>query len=101
MRRAVSQSLPRAARVISAISRGISLDATEIIPTPPRAIRGRVTASSPANTAKCSGTALQTSAIWNISAGFLHPGDVREFGQPRQRSWFEVGSGTSGDVIED
>src|SRR5437016_4324434 len=34
-RRAVSQSLFRAARVISAISRGISFEATEIIPAPP------------------------------------------------------------------
>ena len=65
-RRAVSQSLLSAARVISAISRGISFEATEITPVPPREITGRVMASSPEKTRKCSGTALQTSAICAI-----------------------------------
>ena len=62
-RRAVCQSLFRAARVISAISRGISFEATEIIPAPPSEITGSVMASSPEKTRKCSGTALQISAI--------------------------------------
>src|SRR5208337_1349232 len=52
-----------AARVISAISRGISLDATEMTPTPPSAITGRVTASSPDSTRKPSGTEFSASAI--------------------------------------
>ena len=61
--RAVVQSLLSAARVISAISRGISFDATEIRPTPPSATTGSVRASSPERTEKCAGAALQISAI--------------------------------------
>ena len=36
-------------------------------PTPPNAIKGTVTASSPESTAKPSGTDWQTRAIWPIS----------------------------------
>src|ERR1041385_3192197 len=62
--RALSQSLLSAARVIADISAGISFDATEITPTPPKAITGNVTASSPESTQKLSGTSPQISAIW-------------------------------------
>jgi hypothetical protein len=63
MLRAVAQSLLSAARVIVAISWGISFDATETMPTPPSAITGNVTASSPEKTRNVSGTELMASAI--------------------------------------
>src|SRR5581483_148350 len=63
-RRAVSHLLASAARVSAPISAGISLDATEITPVPPREITGSVMASSPEKTRKSPGTALNTSAIW-------------------------------------
>ena len=66
MLRAVLQSLFRAAWVMAVISAGISLDATEMIPTPPRAITGSVRESSPENTRNVSGTAFKTSAIWEM-----------------------------------
>src|SRR5271157_2531837 len=48
-------------RVSRVIGPGISLDATEITPTPPAAIRGSVKASSPETTRKSAGTAFSTS----------------------------------------
>src|SRR5579864_5399186 len=62
-RRALSQSLFKAAAVSCDISLGISFEQTEIMPTPPRAITGIVMASSPEKTRKLSGTWLKTSAI--------------------------------------
>ena len=63
MTRAALSNDWQTARVISAISRGISSDATEIMPTPPSAITGSVTASTPDSTVKVSGTMFSISAI--------------------------------------
>ena len=101
MRRAVSQSLLSAARVISDISRGISFEATEIIPTPPSAISGKVTASSPDNTAKVFRNGIADfSHLTDVAAGFLDSGDVRDLGQPRQRAGLDVRAGAARDVIK-
>src|SRR4029077_19920988 len=37
----------------------------------------------------------------DVAAGFLDSGDVRNFGQPRQRGWFDGRARASGDVIKD
>ena len=61
--RAPAKSLRSAASTICTISAGISLDATEMMPRPPTAISGSVSASSPESTMKSSGTARQISHI--------------------------------------
>ena len=48
------------------MAKGTSLETTEMTPTPPRAISGRVIASSPESTAKSSGTAWKMAAIWEM-----------------------------------
>ena len=45
------------------MANGTSFETTEMIPTPPRAITGRVTASSPESTAKLGGMAWKIAAI--------------------------------------
>jgi hypothetical protein len=55
--------LRSAASTIWTISRGISFDATEMMPRPPTAISGSVSASSPDSTRNSGGTALATSHI--------------------------------------
>jgi len=65
--RAVVQSFARAARVSAAISCGISFEATDTTPTPPSAITGNVTASSPEKTRKVSATMLMASATCVIN----------------------------------
>ena len=49
-----------------AMSDGISLDDTEMIPRPPTAITGSVSASSPERTTKSFGTELHTSQICDM-----------------------------------
>ena len=63
MARAAAKSLRSAASTICTISAGISFDATEMMPRPPTAISGSVSASSPDSTMKSDGTARQISHI--------------------------------------
>src|SRR5436190_3464895 len=61
--RAAAKSLRSATSTIWTISDGISFAATEMMPRPPTAISGSVSASSPERTMKSSGTARQISHI--------------------------------------
>ncbi len=61
--RAAAKSLRSAASTIFTISAGISLPATEMMPCPPTAINGSVSASSPESTMKSEGTARTISHI--------------------------------------
>ena len=100
--RAVVQSFASAARVSAAISCGISLEATETTPTPPSAMTGSVTASSPEKTRKCfRDGADRFGNLSHVAAGFFHAHDVGNLGETRQSRGFEVRGGTSGDVVED
>ena len=63
MARAAAKLFRSAASTMRTISAGISLDATEMTPWPPTAIRGSVSTSSPDSTMKLDGTARHTSHI--------------------------------------
>src|ERR1700719_1840464 len=65
-RRASAKSPERADCTRRVISAGISLEATEIRPQPPREIRGSVKESSPERTRKSLGTRLRMAPIWEI-----------------------------------
>src|SRR5664279_1343036 len=64
MRRALFQLFASASLTISAISAGISFEATDTSPAPPTEITGRAMGSSPQNTLKLLGTRLISSVIW-------------------------------------
>jgi len=93
----------KAARVISTISRGISLDATEMIPTPPSAITGKVravVAGEHQETLRHRVSAPPRSGL--CFAGFLH---ARDNWRPRStspgRRGFDVAECAARHVIED
>ena len=72
-----------------------------MIPTPPSAITGRVMASSPDNTSKVFRNGIADFGhLRDVAAGFFHAGDVRDFGQPRQRAGFDVRAGAARDVVK-
>ena len=61
---------------------GISFDATEMMPRPPTAISGSVSASSPDRTMKSSGTRRADLAhLRHVARRFLHADDVRDRAQ--------------------
>ena len=85
-----------------AISCGISLDATETTPTPPSAITGSVTASSPEKTRNVSGTLLITSAICVMLPLASFTPMMFEISASRASGGrFNVRGGAPGYVVED
>ena len=77
IRRAAAKSPRSAASTICDISAGISFDATEMMPRPPIAISGSVSASSPDSTRKSSGHgAADLGHLLDVAGRFLDADDV-------------------------
>ena len=100
-RRAVSHLLASAAPVMRAISAGISLDTTEMIPTPPSPMTARrdgVVAGK--NEEIFRHRSANFGDLPDVAAGFFDGHDVGDFGQAQQRGRFDIGSGSAGDVVQ-
>ena len=102
MRRAAAKSLRSACSTIRAISAGTSFAATEMMPWPPTAISGSVSASSPDSTRKSFGTAPQISTIWPmLPDASLTPTIPATRGQAHQRRDVDVAAGPARHVVDD
>src|SRR6266581_522680 len=99
MARAAAKSLRSAASTICAISEGISFDDTEMMPRPPIAISGSVSASSPDRTMKSHGAA-DLAHLRHVPRGFLHADDVLDRRETDERFHVDVDAGAAGHVVE-
>jgi hypothetical protein len=99
--RAAAKSLRSAASTICDHLRRNLVRATEMMPLPPIAISGSVSASSPDSTRKSAARAADLAHLRHVARGFLHADDVRNLGEPRERRDFDVTPVRPGIVVDD
>ena len=100
--RAAAKSPRSAASTICTISAGTSFDATEMMPRPPIAISGSVSASSPDSTRKSSGTLRQISAICvTLPDASLTPTMFGIVASLSERGRIDVAAGAARHVVDD
>ncbi len=96
-------SPPARARAHSrAISAGISLEATEMTPSPPSASSGKVQESSPESTAEAGGPVAQDGHdLFQVRGGLLDRHDAGMLREPQQRRGIDVAARPAGHVVDD